>query len=217
MNTSPVTTPSKLGILGGTFDPPHLGHLILAEAAYEALGLTCVLFLPAADPPHKFTQPITPIKHRMAMLRAAMTANPHFAVSDVDATRPGPQYTVDTLAILHAQRPKADLYFLMGGDSLRDFLSWRDPVGIIRQARLAVMRRPGSTVDLTALAEKLPGIADRVLFVDAPVIGIAATTLRERVRAGLSIRYQVPKAVERYIAEHGLYRDADSALTSSKR
>ncbi len=208
MGLSPAITPSaKLGILGGTFDPPHLGHLILAETAYEALGLSCVLFLPAADPPHKFSQPITPVKHRVAMLRAAITGNPHFAVSDVDATRAGPQYTVDTLAILHAQRPKADLYFLMGGDSLHDFLSWRDPAGIIRQAQLAVMRRPGSIIDLTGMAEKLPGITDRVLFVDAPVIGIAATTLRERVRAGLSIRYQVPKAVERYIAEHGLYRE----------
>ncbi len=208
MNPSPTNVPApKLGILGGTFDPPHLGHLILAEAAYEALGLTCVLFTPAADPPHKSSQPITPVKHRLAMLRAAITGNPHFAVSDVDATRAGPQYTVDTLAILHAQRPKANLYFLMGGDSLRDFLSWRDPGGIVRQAQLAVMRRPGSTVDLSALSEQLPGIVDRVIFVDAPVIGIAATTLRERVRAGLSIRYQVPKTVEKYIAEHGLYTD----------
>jgi nicotinate-nucleotide adenylyltransferase len=196
-----------LGVLGGTFDPPHLGHLILAEMAYESLGLARVLFLPAADPPRKSHNPITDVRHRLAMLKAAIADNPHFAISDVDMTRPGPQYTVDTLAILHRQFPDADLYFLMGGDSLRDFMLWRDPAGIVAQARLAVMRRPGATIDLSELEASLPGIADRVVFVDAPVIGIAATALRERVRLGQSIRYQVPEAVERYIAAHGLYKD----------
>jgi nicotinate-nucleotide adenylyltransferase len=141
------------------------------------------------------------------MLKAAIAGNPHFAISDVDMTRPGPQYTVDSLAILRRQFPDADLYFLMGGDSLRDIISWRDPAGIIAQARLAVMRRPGTTIDLSGLEASLPGVTDRIVFVDAPVIGIAATALREQVRLGQSIRYQVPEAVEWYIVAHGLYKD----------
>jgi nicotinate-nucleotide adenylyltransferase len=203
----PADSSPALGLLGGTFDPPHLGHLILAEIAYEALGLSRVLFLPAADPPHKSITPITDVKHRLAMLKAAIAGNPHLAISDVDMTRPGPQYTVDSLAILRRQFPDSDLYFLMGGDSLREIPSWRDPSGIIAQARLAVMRRPGTVIDLSGLEASLPGATDRVVFVDAPVIGVAATALRERVRLGQSIRYQVPEAVEWYIVAHGLYRD----------
>jgi nicotinate-nucleotide adenylyltransferase len=209
--TAPTPRPARsspaLGLLGGTFDPPHLGHLILAEIAYESLGLSRVLFLPAADPPHKSITPITDIKHRLAMLKAAIADNPHFAISDVDMARPGPQYTVDSLAILHRQFPDADLYFLMGGDSLRDITSWRDPSGIIAQARLAVMRRPGAVIDLSGLEASLPGATERIVFVDAPVIGIAATALRERVQLGQSIRYQVPETVEWYIAANGLYKD----------
>lgn len=195
-----------IGILGGTFDPPHLGHLILAQAALDALKLAQVLFLPVADPPHKHDRSLTSVEHRLAMVTAAIADNPRFALSRVDLDRPGPHYTVDTLAILTHTYPDAALYFLMGGDSLHDLLTWRDPGGIVAQAYLAVMRRPGSTFDLSGLAARIPEIERRVVFVDAPEIGISATTLRERLRADHSIRYQVPDAVERYILSHKLYR-----------
>ncbi len=200
-------TVTPIGILGGTFDPPHLGHLILAETACDALDLEQVLFVPAADPPHKHSLPLTDIKYRVAMVQEAIANNPRFALSQVDISRPGPHYTVDMLRILHEQLPAAELYFLLGADSLRDIATWHDPAGIIAQARLAVMRRPGSVFDLSGLEAELPGIAKRAVFVDAPVIGISATILRERLRAGRSIRYLVPEAVERYITAHDLYKD----------
>jgi nicotinate-nucleotide adenylyltransferase len=202
---------TSIGILGGTFDPPHLGHLILAEAACDALELEQVLFVPAANPPHKHSLPITDVKHRVAMVLDAITNNPRFAMSEVDITRPGPHYTVDTLRILKEQSPDADFFFLMGGDSLHDIASWHEPAGIIARAKLAVMRRPGPAPDLSGLEARLPGITERVVFVDAPIIGISATLLRERLRLGRSIRYLVPEAVERYINTHALYEDEVNA------
>lgn len=198
-------TSLRLGVLGGSFDPPHLGHLLLAEMALDALGLARVLFVPAADPPHKTARVLTPIRHRLAMLEAAVADNPRFAISRADIDRPGPHYTVDMLRLICAEYPGAALYFLLGGDSLRDILTWRDPAGIIAQASLAVMRRPGAKIDLSDLAAQLPGIAERVAFIDAPVVGISATDLRDRIRAGVSVRYQMPDAVIRYIYDHHLY------------
>jgi nicotinate-nucleotide adenylyltransferase len=197
------------GILGGTFDPPHIGHLILAECACDALGLDQVLFAPAAEPPHKHHLPITPVEHRVAMVSAAIANNPRFVLSDVDMQRPGPHYTADTLSLLHEAMPDTDLYFVMGGDSLHDIDSWHKPQVIIDHARLAVMRRPGAVIDLSGLESRLPGISKRVVFVDAPIIGISATNLRERLQAGHSIRYQVPDGVEQYINTHKLYRDSN--------
>ncbi|MCC7451134.1 MAG: nicotinate-nucleotide adenylyltransferase [Anaerolineae bacterium] len=196
----------SIGVFGGTFDPPHVGHLILAESACDALDLSQVLFVPAADPPHKHTLAITPIQHRLAMLQTAIANNPRFVISDVDLARPGPHYTADTLRILREQHPAATLYFLLGGDSLYDLPTWREPDKIIAQAKLAVMRRPGADIDVSRLEAQLPGIAGCVVFVDAPMIGISATTLRERMRRGHSIRYQVPEAIERYITDHQLYK-----------
>lgn len=196
-----------LGILGGTFDPPHMGHLILAQSALDILNLSHVLFVPAADPPHKHHLPITPVMHRVSMLELAIEDNPRFMISRVDMDRPGPHYTVDTLDILCKKFPGIDLYFLMGGDSLHDFASWRDPEGIIERATLAVMRRPGSVIDISDLEAKLPGIQNRIAFVDAPIIGISATLIRDRLRVGHSIRYQVPDKIERYILTNRLYRD----------
>jgi len=194
------------GIFGGTFDPPHVGHLILAESVCDALNLSQVLFVPAADPPHKHNLSITPIQHRLAMLQTAIAGNPRFAISDVDLARPGPHYTADTLRILREQHPNATLYFLLGGDSLYDLPTWREPDEIIAQAKLAAMCRPGADLDLARLEAQLPGIAACVVFVDAPMIGISATTLRERMRRGHSIRYQVPEAIERYITDNRLYK-----------
>jgi nicotinate-nucleotide adenylyltransferase len=189
-----------------------MGHLILAESACDELGLDQVLFVPAADPPHKHNLSITSIEHRLAMLAGAIADNPRFALSDIDITRPGPHFTADTLRLLSEKNPGMDLYFILGGDALRDLTTWHEPAEIIKWARLAAMGRPGATLDLAAIYEKLPGLADRLAFVDAPVIGISATSLRERLRAGHSIRYLVPDSVERYIMEHGLYRNDNEAV-----
>ncbi|MEP7289791.1 MAG: nicotinate-nucleotide adenylyltransferase [Chloroflexota bacterium] len=204
-------SPQRIGILGGTFDPPHIGHLILAETAFDVLSLSCVLLVPAADPPHKHTLAITPIQHRLAMLTQAVADNPRFVLSDIDIARPGPHYTVDTLRLLQQQYPDAELYFLLGGDSLRDMPTWYDPAGIIAQAKVAVMGRPGATLDLPTLEADLPGITTRLMFVESPLIDISATLLRERLRKGHSIRYLVPEVVERYIVENALYRDNNHA------
>ena len=195
----------RLGVFGGTFDPVHLGHLLLAENAADALGLTQVLFTPAADPPHKESDDIAPASHRVAMVTLAIEDNPRFALSRVDLDRPGPHYTADALALLHQQFPSAELYFLMGGDALRDFPQWHAPAQILHHARLGVMRRPGAVIDLAHIEAVVPGIADRVSFVDAPEISISGTTIRERLRNGHSVRYQVTANVERYLIEHHLY------------
>ncbi len=199
-------SPSRLGVLGGTFDPPHLGHLILAECALDALNLEAVLFVPAADPPHKDGDTLTPIEHRLAMVEAAIAGNSRFALSRADLDRPGPHYTVDMLKLLHEEYAGAELYFLMGGDSLHELLTWRDPAGILAQAHLGVARRSDAPLDLTDLALRLPGIMKRVATIQAPVIGISATLIRKRLQSGASIRYQVLPEVEAYIVEHGLYR-----------
>jgi len=198
----------RLGVFGGTFDPPHVGHLILAETACDTLGLAAVLFVLAADPPHKQNLSLTAVEHRLAMLHLAIAENPRFTASDVDITRPGPHYTVDMLRVLQERHPDAELYFLLGGDSLRDIPTWRDPAGVIAQAYLAAVGRPGSTIDEKALEAKLPGITERLAFLDAPEIGVSATMIRDRLHKGHSIRYLLPEAVERYIVEHQLYRNS---------
>ncbi|OQY23282.1 MAG: nicotinic acid mononucleotide adenylyltransferase [Chloroflexi bacterium] len=195
-----------MGILGGTFDPPHYGHLALAENARVQLRLDRVLFVLAGQPPHKPEQPITPARHRAALVEAAIADNPAFAISCVDLDRPGPHYTVEMLALLRRKHPQADLFFLIGGDSLTQFLAWRDPAGIARQARLAVMQRPGYEPDLGALEQAVPGISERLAWLDAPRLDIASSDLRRRVCAELPLRYLVPPPVESYIREHHLYR-----------
>ncbi len=195
----------KLGVIGGTFDPPHDGHLVLAENARAQLELSRVLFVLAGSPPHKPDQPITSAHHRLAMVKAAIADNAAFALSRVDLDRPGPHYTVDMLAELRQEYPQAKLFFLMGGDSLAEFPSWRDPAGIVRRASLVVMRRPGSQPDLAALEEAVPGLRDRLIWLDSPYLGVSGSDLRRRVRGRLPIRYLVPPAVESYIYLHGLY------------
>ncbi|HET7034159.1 MAG TPA: nicotinate-nucleotide adenylyltransferase [Thermomicrobiaceae bacterium] len=197
---------TRLGIIGGTFDPVHLGHLIIAEEFWYRLGLERVLFLPTSSPPHKVGRAISPVADRLAMLRLAIEGNPHFAVSLVDVERSGPTYTADTLAILAGQHPGAQLFFLIGLDSLRDLPTWHEPGRIVRQARLAVAGRPGVTLDLPAVLAQVPEAADRIDFVDVPQIDISASAIRRRVRNGAPITYQVPPAVEAYISARGLYR-----------
>ncbi|HEC34561.1 MAG TPA: nicotinate-nucleotide adenylyltransferase [Chloroflexi bacterium] len=195
----------RIGVLGGTFDPPHYGHLALAETARVQLRLAQVLFVPAGEPPHKPERPITPAHHRAAMVQAAIADNPAFSLSRVDLDRPGPHYTVEMLALLRRQDPEGEWFFLMGGDSLAEFLAWRDPAGIVREARLAVMARSGWEADLEALERAVPGIQERLVWLDVPRLDISASDLRRRARQELPLRYLVPPAVEDYIRRHHLY------------
>ena len=195
-----------MGVLGGTFDPPHYGHLVLAETARVQLGLVRVLFVPAGEPPHKPGRPITPAHHRAAMVEAAIADNPAFALSRVDLDRPGPHYTVEMLALLRREHPEVAFFFLMGGDSLAQLLTWHDPAGIVRQATLAVMRRPDWEADLAALGREVPGIRQRLVWLDVPRLDISGSDLRQRARRGLPLRYLVPPAVEVYIRQRHLYR-----------
>jgi nicotinate-nucleotide adenylyltransferase len=197
----------RIGILGGTFDPPHIGHLVIAEEARTNLGLAKVYFVPANHPPHKLDEPISSLQDRVAMLRLALDNNPFFVLSLIEGNRPGPSYTVDTLKLLQSEFPPAsELYFIMGLDSLRDLPTWHQPQELIQLARLAVLRRPGYQADLEALEQKIPGIKSRVEFIPAPELSISSTDLQERVRQGYSIRHLVPETVAEYIYDHALYR-----------
>lgn len=197
----------RLGLFGGTFDPPHLGHLILAMVCADALRLDAVWFVPAGTPPHKRGRRITPIEHRLAMLHLALSDNPAFEVSRIDVDRPGPHYTVDMVALAHKERPDADFFFLMGGDSLRDLPIWRDAPRLIHLCRLGVYRRPEDGVDLAALEQALPGVSQRIVLVDGPSVGLSASAIGQRVRERRSIRYLVPEGVRAYIDAHRLYAD----------
>jgi nicotinate-nucleotide adenylyltransferase len=196
---------TRLGILGGTFDPPHLAHLVMADQARNQLNLARVLFVPAGQPPHKLDRVVTPAEHRVAMTQRAIAGDAGFVLSRVDVDRPGPHYTEDMLALLRATYPEDELYLLIGSDSLRDLSAWHDPARVVAQARLAVMPRLGAEPNMRALESALPGISARVDWVDAPRLDVSSTDIQRRARAGLSIRYFVPVAVESYIIEHRLY------------
>ncbi len=198
----------KVGMLGGTFDPIHLGHLILAEQARAGLGLDRVLFVPAGQPWRKAGRQIAPVADRVAMVRAALGDDPYFELSLVESERAGPSYTADTLEALHEQLGDGvELFFILGQDALADLPNWRDPGRIVARARLVVAARAGWTpADLAALERVAPGIRERIDVVVMPRIDISSTDIRRRVTAADSIRFLVPPAVERYIAETGLYR-----------
>jgi nicotinate-nucleotide adenylyltransferase len=199
----------KLGVLGGTFDPPHIGHLILAEEARLTLGLGQVLFVPAGAPWRKAGQELSPREDRLAMVRLAVGDDPNFAVSTLEIEREGPSYTAETLAALRDQfGPETEFSFIMGADSLADFPHWHQPERILELARLAVAERPEREDEGVGgiLAEDLArAMRERVVWLRMPRIDISATAVRDRVRRGLSIRYWVPSAVEEYIRKHRLY------------
>ena len=197
----------RVGVLGGTFDPIHIGHLILAEEAHYQLHLDALYLLPAGDPPHKQAQSITPVQHRLRMLELAIADIDYAHVSLIDVNRPGPHYTVDTIQLLLAELgPQANIYFLMGMDSLRDLPTWHKPQWLVDNCRLVALSRPNVAIDWPALEAALPGIHNRVSILEMPELEIASTTLRARVQRGEPIRFQVPQGVEVYITEHVLYR-----------
>jgi nicotinate-nucleotide adenylyltransferase len=192
-------TPRRIGVFGGTFDPPHLGHLALAERARDQLGLERVWFVPAADPPHKRDRAKSPFARRLAMTKLAVRGNPAFQVSDLESRRPGPSYTVETLRAIQRRLPDHELVLLLGADSLNDLPTWHEPQEIARLARLAVAPR----IDRASRARRGAPPADFAL--DAPVLELSSSDLRARARRGESLRYLVPDAVAAYVRRHRLY------------
>ncbi len=191
-----------IGVLGGTFDPPHLGHLIVASEACVALNLERVLFIPAAVPPHKRSQNVTSAEQRLAMVQAAIRGDGRFEADDLELRREGPSYTVDTLRALRERFPAFELFFLIGADALREFHTWKEPDEVARLAHLVVFARGGEP------AEPYGSLPTRLLVV--PRIDISATEIRHRVRAGISVRYLVPDAVREIIEQEKLYRNHES-------
>lgn len=210
--------PGSLGVLGGTFDPVHIAHLAIAEDAREAMGLERVLFVPVAFPPHKQGQPISPAEDRLDMVELAIAGNPSFAADRVELDRPGPSYAVDTIELLAARERAAgrepDITFVLSAEAFRELPTWRSPDRLFELCRFAVVPRAGTeTPDRAWVEARFPGRADRVTFLAGPLLGVSSTEIRARVRAGRSIRYLVPDAVARYIADHGLYLPPASRIS----
>jgi nicotinate-nucleotide adenylyltransferase len=205
-----TAAPRALGILGGTFDPVHLGHLALAHEALAELELERVLFVPNADPPHKQQQVVTPATHRAAMVSLAIEAEPSFVLSRIELERAGPSYAVETVAQLARQsraEGRPEPWFVLSAEALEDFASWRDPERILQLCRLAVAPRPGfEPLDHSWVATHYPGSEARFASLPGPELDIASTEIRERVAAGEPIDDLVPAPVARYIAQHDLYR-----------
>jgi len=196
----------RLGIYGGTFDPVHYGHLLLAEQCREACRLDEVWLMPAGDPPHKQGHEISPAKARREMLEMAVAGLPQFKVSTIEIDRPGPHFTVETLSEIRRTRPVDELFLLVGRDSLADLSTWRQPERIAELATIVAVNRGRGAVDMRGVRETLGAqIAEHVQLVTMPGVDISASDLRQRVRDGRSIRFQVPRAVEQYIWEHQLY------------
>jgi nicotinate-nucleotide adenylyltransferase len=212
----------RVGILGGTFDPIHYGHLVIAEQVREALQLDRVLFVPAARPPHKLDEPVTPAADRAAMVALAIAGNPSFALCEIELGRDGPSYTVDTLSELTDEAAHLgvarDFFFILSAEMLQGFRGWRKPEGILELARLAVVPRPGTPLpDSDSLAGMLPGgagSAGRVELVATVPLAHSSSDVRARAAAGRSIRYLVPPPVEAFIRDHRLYLSTNPVRTA---
>lgn len=204
MPLSHLSSARRLGLLGGTFDPIHYGHLMIAEEARLAYALDAVLFIPAAHAPHKTTGQAD-VEQRFMMVNLATADHPHFIVSRLELDRPGPSYTVDTLRALHAQCPQAELFWLLGADMALDFHNWREPTAIMELAKVVAINRPGYALEPLRHSLEWPDVR-RLEFLTVPGLDIAASVLRERLRAGRTIRYLTPEPVCAYIAKEGLYR-----------
>lgn len=199
---------SRIGVMGGSFDPIHVAHLIMAETVREALALDMVLFLPAGAQPLKQGKEATPADRRVEMIRLAIEGNPGFGLSRVDVDRVGLSYTADSMAQLRQEwggPEQTRMWFIIGSDSLLSFPRWHEPGRILAQTRVAVVRRPTFTAEMDALEEQVPGITGAIDWVDAPLLEISATDIRNRVREGRSIKYRVTEPVRQYIEQHGLY------------
>ena len=198
----------RIGLVGGTFDPVHLGHLAMAEEARVHLGLDRVMFLPAGQPWIKEGKPLSPAEDRVQMLRLAIASNPHFQLCLEEVNRPGPTYTVDTLQkLMEELRPETSIFFIVGQDAMQDFHRWKEPQRVLDLCTLVVVERTGhAAVDLAEIAGRVPTARDKVQVMSMPPMGISSTEVRRRATAGESLRYHVPDAVAEYIEERGLYR-----------
>lgn len=195
----------RIGLLGGTFDPPHVGHLWLAEVAREQLGLNEVLFLPVGEPPHKEGRRITAVSHRLTMTQLAIQDNPAFALDTTDSDRPPPHTTVTLLPLIQTQYPDAQLWLIIGADSLRDLPTWVEPQRLISQCRLAVLPRPGVEIDWHVLETAVPHIRTITHWLEGPSVALSATQIRHWAEEGRSLRYLIPPTVLAYIQQHRLY------------
>ena len=200
----------NIGVLGGTFDPIHNGHLLMAEEARARLNLAVVLFIPAGQPWLKVASPVSAAEHRVQMVRLAIADKPHCKLSAMEIERAGPTYTVDTIAELRSQLGSGDeLFFILGQDNLTQLPEWKEPSRLVEMCYLVAVPRPGSSSpDLKALEAAIPGISQRVMLMEKPVIDVSASVIRDRVGRGLSIHHLVPEPVSSYIREHGLYTTA---------
>lgn len=213
MNQQDKQIYTKLGVLGGTFNPIHHGHLIVAREAMELLGLDRVLIMPNARSPLRIEEELVPAEVRLEMVRLAVEGEPGLEACDVETSRKGTSYLVDSLRILQQRYPRAELSFLMGVDSLITFERWREVERIVEMVRVCVMPRPGTDgkAELSALESRCPELAGRLTLMEAgPRIDISATDIRDRVRSGRSVRYLVPDAVAEYIREKGWFKKKPS-------
>lgn len=195
-----------VGILGGTFDPIHLGHLALAEGAMHLAGLSRVFFVPNSQPPHKAGQSVTPAHHRAAMVRLAIADNPRFGFLSIELDRQGPSYTIDTVRALQAQHPEWRFAFIVGMDSLLEITTWRQYDELLRLIDLLVATRPGyPRAEGEAMLARLGPLAARIRLLEIPGVAVSSSDLRQMALRGYPLRYLVPEPVLRYIAEHRLY------------
>ena len=196
-----------VGILGGTFDPPHIGHLILAEEAFHQLGLSRVLFVITPSPPHKQGWTISPLENRLTLVKMAIEDNPHFEISRVDIDRKPPHYAVDSMNILHQQFPQTDLIYLMGADSLRDLPTWHKANQFVESCDgIGVMDRHLNKFEMEDIQSKIPGIQSKVIWLTAPPFDISSREIRHRISVGAPYRYFLPQKVYQFIESEILYR-----------
>jgi len=196
----------RVGIFGGTFDPPHIGHLILAAEARQQLDLDFVYFVLAADPPHKQDRKITPLDHRLQMLELALTGQDYFKISRVEIDRPGPHFALDSIKQFQEELPENDLISLIGGDSLRDLPTWNQPGELVaRVNRIGVMRRPFTDLDLSSLTKKKHELEKKLEFINTPLLEISSREIRKKVKAGAHYRNYLPVDVYSYILTNQLY------------
>jgi nicotinate-nucleotide adenylyltransferase len=195
----------RVGVMGGSFNPIHNGHLVTADEARHTFALDRVVFVPAGQPWQKDASDIAPAEDRYLMCVIATSADPTFSVSRIEIDRPGPTYTIETLRALKDEQPDAELYFITGADAILQILTWKEPEAILREARFIAATRPG--YDLDRLEKELPeGLEDRVVIMEIPALAISSTDVRIRAREGRPIRYLVPAGVAEYIEKNGLYR-----------
>ena len=197
----------RIGLFGGTFDPPQIGHLILAAEALSQFQLDKLLWMLTPDPPNKLGKTITPLEHRLPMLQSMIAHNPAFELSRLEIDRPGPHYTVDTIRLLKTQEKDAEIVMLIGGDSLDDLPNWRLIRDLVAEvSKIGVLRRLGDSADLAALEAQIPGLTPKIHFIDALLQPVSSSELKRRIAAGEMYRYYLAPEVYQYIEAHRLYR-----------